>query len=62
MTTYKPDYSPQAKADLADQKCMICERIFAKHSHQDFESCMDEIVKRSTSNFSMESLAKKAAL
>lgn len=42
----EPDYSPELKADLADEKCMICETLFRKHSQRKFEQCMGEIVKK----------------
>jgi hypothetical protein len=43
-------YSPEVKAAIADEKCMICERLFDQHSQQQFEECMDEIVKRARTN------------
>jgi len=39
-------YSPEVKADLADEECIICGRLFCRHSQEQFEQCMDEIVKR----------------
>jgi len=39
-------YSPEVKAGIADEKCMICETLFEDHSQQQFEQCMEEIVKR----------------
>ena len=45
-----PKYPPQFKTSLANDKCMICERSFREHSQQEFEHCMDEIVKRAQRN------------
>ena len=42
----KPDYPPEVRAGLADEKCMICETLFREHSQQAFEQCMGEIVKK----------------
>jgi hypothetical protein len=44
------EYSPEIKADLAGEKCMICERLFGEHSQQQFEQCMEQIVKKAKSN------------
>jgi hypothetical protein len=41
-------YPPELKTGMADDKCMICERLFRVHSEREFEKCMDEIVKRSS--------------
>ena len=47
MTDFRePDYPPKLKADLADEKCMICETLFREHSQREFERCMGEIVKK----------------
>jgi len=40
------NYPPELKAKLADDRCMICERLFGKHSQQEFERCMGEIAER----------------
>lgn len=52
MTRRLPDYPPEMKADLANEKCMICERLFEKHSQHEFEQCMAEIVKKARANLS----------
>jgi len=41
----------EIKADIADERCMICESLFCNHSQQQFEECMDEIVKRARVNY-----------
>ena len=47
MTDFrKPDYPPEVRVDLANEKCMICETLFREHSRQEFERCMGEIVKK----------------
>lgn len=43
-------YSPEVKAVIADERCMICERLFDEHSQQQFEECMDEIIKGARRN------------
>ena len=43
---HKPDCRPELRADLADEKCMICEILFREHSQGEFERCMGEIVKK----------------
>ena len=40
------DYPPELKADLADERCMICETQFRAHSQRQFERCMAEIIKK----------------
>jgi len=52
MTRHLPDYPPEMKAALADEKCMICEKLFQKHSQHEFEECMAEIVKKARTNLS----------
>lgn len=47
MTNYRDSvYPPKLKADLANESCMICETLFRKHSQQEFERCMKEIIKK----------------
>jgi len=41
-------YPPKLKADLADEKCMICGTLFEKHSQREFEQCMAKIIKKAT--------------
>ena len=45
-----PKDPPETKTEMANEKCMICERPFGEHSDQEFEHCMDEIVERAKRN------------
>jgi hypothetical protein len=40
-----PKYSPELKTGIANERCVICERLFGDHSQPEFEECMNEIVK-----------------
>ena len=47
MTDFRqPDYPPELRADLADEKCIICETLFREHSQRKFARCMGEMVKK----------------
>jgi hypothetical protein len=48
-----PKYPPEIQADIAKEKCMICEIRFGKHSYEEFEHCMDEIVERARTNLAL---------
>ena len=49
-TKVKPKYPAGIQTDMADDKCMICERLFRVHSEREFQQCMEEIVKKSQRN------------
>ena len=36
-------YSPVMRADIATEKCRICDRLFGEHSDEEFDSCFQRL-------------------